>query len=98
MSRLQVARTLTDLHCILMRRRSLLSCPLARFLAGLLVLCVAVPIAGCDAEEAARPVEVVLYTSVDEPVARAVIERFQHETGYRVRLVTDTEATRIHWA
>lgn len=38
--------------------------------------------------------EVVLYTSIDEPVARDVIRRFQMQTGIRVVLVTDTEATK----
>ncbi len=38
--------------------------------------------------------EIVLYTSIDEPIARKVIEAFEAESGQRVRFVTDTEATR----
>jgi iron(III) transport system substrate-binding protein len=36
--------------------------------------------------------EVVVYTSVDEPYARPIIEEFQRRTGIKVSLVTDTEA------
>lgn len=35
---------------------------------------------------------VVVYTAVDEPVARPIIERFERETGIRVTVVTDSEA------
>lgn len=38
--------------------------------------------------------EVVLYTSVDAPIARPVVEAFERSSGLRVRLVTDTEATK----
>ncbi len=38
--------------------------------------------------------EIVVYTSVDEPYVRPIIEAFEAETGLRVRLVTDTEATK----
>lgn len=37
---------------------------------------------------------VVLYTSVDEPFVRPVIDRFKRETGIDVTLVTDAEATK----
>ena len=37
---------------------------------------------------------VVLYTSVDEPYARPVVEQFQMQTGIRVTLVTDAEASK----
>lgn len=40
-----------------------------------------------------RP-SVTLYTSCDAPVAAGVVEAFEHETGMKVRLVTDTEATK----
>lgn len=40
------------------------------------------------------PGEVVVYTSVDEIFARPIAERFQNETGIRVRLVPDTEETK----
>jgi len=38
--------------------------------------------------------EVVLYTSVDEPFVRPIVDRFTRETGITVRLVTDAEATK----
>jgi iron(III) transport system substrate-binding protein len=38
--------------------------------------------------------EIVLYTSIDEPIARKVLDAFERESGLRVRLVTDTEASR----
>ena len=38
--------------------------------------------------------QVVLYTSVDEPVARPVIQAFEKKTGIKVIIKTDTEATR----
>lgn len=36
----------------------------------------------------------VLYTSADDPVVQKVIEAFEAETGVKVKVVTDTEATR----
>jgi iron(III) transport system substrate-binding protein len=41
-----------------------------------------------------REPEVVVYTSTDEEVARPVLERFERETGIRVRAKFDTEATK----
>ncbi len=38
--------------------------------------------------------EIVLYTSVDEPVARPIVQAFTKKTGIEVKLVTDTEATK----
>jgi iron(III) transport system substrate-binding protein len=48
---------------------------------------------GCD-RGGGEKADVVLYTAIDEPVARQIIEAFEQETGYSVRLVTDTEATK----
>ncbi len=45
----------------------------------------------CDRE---GPADVVIYTSIDEPVAREIIGAFESQTGYRVQVVTDTEATK----
>lgn len=44
---------------------------------------------GCD-----RPEPVVLYTSVDEPYVRPLVEQFEKQTGIRVMLVTDAEASK----
>lgn len=37
---------------------------------------------------------VVLYTSVDEPYVRPLVERFKRETGIAVTLITDAEASK----
>jgi iron(III) transport system substrate-binding protein len=49
---------------------------------------------GCDQSPRSASPEVVLYTSIDEPVARPVIEAFTKKTGIKVVLVTDTEANK----
>ncbi len=36
----------------------------------------------------------MLYTSIDEPIARPIVEGFERESGIRVVLQTDTEATK----
>lgn len=59
---------------------------LALFMA--LALCAS----GCHRSEPAP--EVVLYTSVDEPVARPIVEEFEKQSGIRVVLFTDTEAAK----
>jgi iron(III) transport system substrate-binding protein len=38
--------------------------------------------------------ELVLYTSVDQPYSQPIVEAFTRQTGIRVRLVTDTEASK----
>lgn len=38
--------------------------------------------------------EVVLYTSVDDFIVRPIVEQFERESGVKVLLVTDTEATK----
>jgi iron(III) transport system substrate-binding protein len=60
--------------------------------AGLLVLTLLLGFAGgggCSGKD-----EVVVYTSVDEPVAKRVASLFEARTGVHVVLVTDTEATK----
>ncbi len=54
------------------------------FLAGL----------SCDKSGSGGQKEVVLYTSVDEPVARPIVQEFEKRTGIKVRLKTDTEASK----
>jgi iron(III) transport system substrate-binding protein len=41
-----------------------------------------------------RAESITLYTSVDEPMARKVVAEFEKRTGHRVRVVTDTEASK----
>src|SRR5947207_981628 len=48
-------------------------------------------ICGCDKS---KTDEVVLYTSVDEPIAAPIIAAFEKRSGVHVRLVTDTEASK----
>jgi len=48
-------------------------------------------VAGCSREDASV---VVLYTSVDQPVAQPIVDAFTRETGIKVELRTDTEATK----
>src|SRR5688500_2149486 len=58
------------------------------------LLCLAV--ASCDRTPAgsASPGEVVVYTSVDEPVARPILEEFSKKTGIRVVAKYDAEASK----
>jgi iron(III) transport system substrate-binding protein len=60
---------------------------IAAFLAGILLL----TLSGCEKKQSAS---VVLYTSVDQPVARPIIQAFEKRTGIKVVLQTDTEATK----
>lgn len=53
------------------------------FICGFIILC------GCE-----RSQEVVLYTSVDQPYAAPIVAEFEKQTGIKVRLVTDTEASK----
>src|SRR4051812_41541956 len=46
---------------------------------------------GCD-RSASK--EVILYTSVDEPIARPIVEEFTKRTGVKVVLKMDTEASK----
>lgn len=68
------------------------------FLAGLILLSLVLPLAGCEkssdtnAQESAN--EVVIYFSIDEPFAAPLIKRFEAETGIKVRYVTDSEANK----
>jgi iron(III) transport system substrate-binding protein len=57
-----------------------------------LALC-ALGLGGCGEANSSSP-QVVLYTSVDEPIARPIIQQFEKTSGIRVRLVTDAEATK----
>lgn len=53
-------------------------------------------LAGCDTSESrtATLQSVVLYTSVDEPVATPILKEFEKSTGIRVHVRTDSEATK----
>src|SRR4051794_37865580 len=60
-------------------------------IATLLALALALLPAGCKKAGEAR---VVLYTSVDQPVAEPIVREFEKRTGIKVDLQTDTEATK----
>lgn len=66
--------------------------------ASLLTICVATWLVFFSKDGAARGNElggdVVLYTSVDQPLLAPIIGEFEKDTGVRVRMVTDTEATK----
>lgn len=65
-------------------------CVRARSLASALVVAAgAVVLSSCQ-----NLPSVVLYTSVDEPYAAPIVRQFERQQGVRVRLVTDTEATK----
>lgn len=63
-------------------------------------LCVVLPVlltvllGGVGARAAAPEAEVVIYTSVDEPVFAPLLKRFEAETKIKVRVVTDGESTK----
>jgi iron(III) transport system substrate-binding protein len=59
---------------------------------GGLILTFSILLSACNRAPATPTV--VLYTSVDEPVARKIVGFFQTQTGVQVIIVTDTEATK----
>src|SRR5882757_7697142 len=48
-------------------------------------------VAGCDRSGSK---EVVVYTSIDEPVAKPILDEFTRQTGIKVILKTDSEASK----
>lgn len=50
--------------------------------------------AGCSPKTAEEPKVVTLYTAVDDELARPLVAKFEAESGIKVSLVTDTEATK----
>lgn len=63
--------------------------PRSTLLCCLCVICIALIGSGCDGADQPR---VVVYTSVDQPYAKPIIDEFEKQTGIRVTLVTDSEA------
>lgn len=61
------------------------------FICGSVILIVSL-ISGCEKAKPQRTV--VLYTSIDQPVAAPIVREFEKQTGIHVTLVTDTEATK----
>jgi len=57
-----------------------------------LVCLFSVLLCGCKGKQSTK--EVVLYTSIDEPVARPILDDFTKKTGIKVILKTDTEASK----
>ncbi|HEV8293505.1 MAG TPA: extracellular solute-binding protein [Tepidisphaeraceae bacterium] len=64
-----------------------------RFLFNILWLLIVCLVWGCDRGQS-KSEEVILYTAVDEPVARPIIREFERQTGISVILRTDAEATK----
>jgi iron(III) transport system substrate-binding protein len=51
--------------------------------------------AGCErSDTSSTPATLVVYTSVDEPYARPILQEFEKRSGIRVQIQTDTEATK----
>jgi iron(III) transport system substrate-binding protein len=65
---------------------------LVRRLCILVLTCVLI---SCDRSSPPAPVsEVVIYTSLDRPHSKPVLDRFERETGIRVKALYDTEASK----
>ncbi len=67
---------------------------LRAFVSSWLILLVLTLVTGCSREDAKPETSVVIYTSVDEPVATPILKEFEKRTGIRVDIRTDTEATK----
>jgi iron(III) transport system substrate-binding protein len=77
------------MHADKKRKNSLfLHLRLSAFICGLLS-----SLFGCGNSDSAKQ-EVVLYTSVDQPIAAPIVKEFEQKTGIHVVLVTDAEATK----
>ena len=68
--------------------------PLSSTLCLLSSLSVLLAIGGCDRRTGPGGDAIVVYTSVDEPVARPILQDFTRRTGIRVETRTDTEANK----
>jgi iron(III) transport system substrate-binding protein len=70
--------------------------PLTRssILYSLSALCLFCALTGCDRRNGPGGDVVVVYTSVDDPVARPILQDFTRTTGIRVEIRTDTEANK----
>jgi iron(III) transport system substrate-binding protein len=66
-------------------------CRLVRGLCTLALTCVLV---SCDRTSPPSVSEVVIYTSLDRPHSQPVLDRFEKETGIRVKALYDTEASK----
>lgn len=67
-------------------------------MAGLGLLVGVAILGGCErrngSDAKASPDGVVIYTSIDEPYVRPLIQRFEQKTGLKVVVVADSEATK----
>lgn len=82
-------KNLIQLHLIL---REFFALSRLRVLLLLVTCYLSLVIGGCE-RGGAQPT-VVLYTSIDEPIARLIVREYEKATGTRVILVTDAEATK----
>jgi iron(III) transport system substrate-binding protein len=64
------------------------------FLAVIFALAVGCDRSSSSSPPAGGPKEVVLYTSIDEPVARPILDAFTKQTGIKVLIKTDAEASK----
>jgi len=61
---------------------------------ALLAMIMTIAACGCRPKSASEPATVVLYTSVDDPYVRPLVEQFERDTGIKVTLLTDAEASK----
>ncbi len=54
----------------------------------------ALALAGCQKSDNSKVRQVVLYTSIDEPIARPIVKAFEARTGIHVVLQTDAEVSK----
>jgi iron(III) transport system substrate-binding protein len=66
-------------------------CHFVRRLCTLVLTCVLI---SCDRSSPQPASEVVIYTSLDRPHSKPVLDRFERETGIRVKALYDTEASK----
>lgn len=69
---------------------------MGNFPTGLIAIALLFTLEGCThkTSSAGPDTEVVMYTSVDEPYVRPLVEQFQKRTGIHVTLLTDAEASK----
>ncbi|MCA9277966.1 MAG: extracellular solute-binding protein [Phycisphaeraceae bacterium] len=59
-----------------------------------LIACACVHVSCSKKQSGAQTQTVVLYSSVDEPILRPIVQAFEEKTGINVQLASDTEATK----
>lgn len=74
--------------------RAMARAPITLAAAGTLGSIGATVLSSCSRTAAAKSERVVLYSSADDEILRAIVEKFEKSNGLGVAVVTDTEATK----